>query len=200
MRIGGGDGRWRWRSRWSNWRRRCWPHSHAQIQRRWLLLLLPLFSLGWLASLPAFFHRRRRRGIDVFLNKPSQQSVGRWIRTRAVWTFELAKNTRVESRKIYTEFPGETKGIAGNAYIFGYIATKIYAIPFVNKKKETKQNQKTQKRKQKPKRSERRSEKKDIILNLWCRCSVVVLEDGISWHAPCRRGVTRHSLAASAPI
>jgi len=100
-----------------------------------LLLLLPLFSLGWLASLPAFFHRRRRRGIDVFLNKPSQQSVGRWIRTRAVWTFELAKNTRVESRKIYTEFPGETKGIAGNAYIFGYIATKIYAIPFVNKKK-----------------------------------------------------------------
>jgi len=41
----------------------------------------------------------------------------------------------VESRKIYTEFPGETKGNVENAYIFGYIATKIYAIPFVNKKK-----------------------------------------------------------------
>jgi len=64
-------------------------HTHRS-QLRWLLLLLPLFLLGWLASLPAFC---RRRGIEVFLNKLSQQSVGRWIRTRAVWTIELAKSS-----------------------------------------------------------------------------------------------------------
>jgi len=51
-------------------------HTHRS-QLRWLLLLLPLFLLGWLASLPAFC---RRRGIEVFLNKLSQQSVGRAVR------------------------------------------------------------------------------------------------------------------------